>query len=149
MGNVSQLVPSIHPMLSINCAPAVNHQKEFAAHTITPDGEIRLVDSDSWFKDGRLRILDIDERELHEVDGPDVRLEHFAITEDGNEVYLLDEGLFRIDVPGHTVAEIPIGFEPVKLNITPDDAHVLLRYEDREIFVFSVQAQAILHGISL
>jgi amidohydrolase len=44
MGNVSQIVPSIHPMLSINCHPAVNHQKEFAAHTITPDGERAIRD---------------------------------------------------------------------------------------------------------
>ncbi|HSF84524.1 MAG TPA: M20 family metallopeptidase [Acidimicrobiia bacterium] len=44
MGNVSNLVPSIHPMLGINSRPAVNHQKEFAAHTITPDGEKAIRD---------------------------------------------------------------------------------------------------------
>ncbi|MBT8215189.1 MAG: M20 family metallopeptidase, partial [Acidimicrobiia bacterium] len=36
MGNVSHVVPSIHPFLGINSLPAVNHQKEFAAHTVTP-----------------------------------------------------------------------------------------------------------------
>lgn len=44
MGNVSKLTPTIHPMLGINCLPVVNHQKEFAAHTITPDGERAIVD---------------------------------------------------------------------------------------------------------
>lgn len=44
MGNVSRLVPSIHPMLSINCLPAVNHQKEFAAHTVTAAGERAIHD---------------------------------------------------------------------------------------------------------
>jgi hypothetical protein len=44
MGNVSHLVPTIHPMLSIDSLPAVNHQKEFAAHTITPQGEKAIVD---------------------------------------------------------------------------------------------------------
>lgn len=44
MGNVSHVVPSIHPMLGINSHPAVNHQKEFAAHTITPDGEKAIRD---------------------------------------------------------------------------------------------------------
>jgi amidohydrolase len=39
MGNVSHLVPTIHPMISINSSPGVNHQREFAAHTITPDGD--------------------------------------------------------------------------------------------------------------
>lgn len=64
MGNVSRIVPSIHPMLSINCLPIVNHQKEFAAHTITPAGEraihdgalamawtvIDLAEGDTWEK---------------------------------------------------------------------------------------------------
>lgn len=44
MGNVSKLVPTIHPLLGIDCLPAVNHQKEFAAHTITPRGEQAIFD---------------------------------------------------------------------------------------------------------
>ena len=44
MGNVSHLLPSIHPMLDINAAPATNHQAAFAAHTITPDGERAIRD---------------------------------------------------------------------------------------------------------
>ena len=39
MGNVSQVVPSIHPMVGIECGDAVNHQKEFAAATITQPGD--------------------------------------------------------------------------------------------------------------
>jgi amidohydrolase len=61
MGNVSRLVPSIHPMLSINCDPAVNHQAEFAAHTVTPDGERAI-------RDGALgmawTVIDLAERDL-------------------------------------------------------------------------------------
>ena len=44
MGNVSHAVPSIHPFLSINCGPIVNHQPEFAAHTISPDGHRAIRD---------------------------------------------------------------------------------------------------------
>lgn len=44
MGNVSKVVPSIHPMISIDCLPTSNHQPEFAAHTITPSGEKAIVD---------------------------------------------------------------------------------------------------------
>jgi len=44
MGNVSHVVPSIHPMLGINSLPAVNHQKDFAAHTVTADGRRALRD---------------------------------------------------------------------------------------------------------
>ena len=42
MGNVSKVVPSIHPMVGIDSLPAVNHQPEFAAATITPAGKRRL-----------------------------------------------------------------------------------------------------------
>ena len=44
MANVSQIVPTIHPMLDMNCYPAVNHQREFAAATITPGGETCIRD---------------------------------------------------------------------------------------------------------
>ena len=44
MGNVSQVVPSIHPMLAIDAGGAVNHQAEFAAATITPSGEQAIRD---------------------------------------------------------------------------------------------------------
>ncbi|MCI0545142.1 MAG: M20 family metallopeptidase [Actinobacteria bacterium] len=44
MGNVSQVVPSIHPMLGIDSGSAVNHQREFAAATITPTGDKAIRD---------------------------------------------------------------------------------------------------------
>ena len=44
MGNVSQVVPSIHPMLDLHCYPTVNHQPEFAAHTTSDDGTAAIRD---------------------------------------------------------------------------------------------------------
>ncbi|MPZ52210.1 MAG: amidohydrolase [Acidimicrobiia bacterium] len=44
MGNVSRVVPTIHPMVSIHPGEAVNHQPEFAAHTITADGQRAILD---------------------------------------------------------------------------------------------------------
>jgi len=44
MGNVSHVVPTIHPMLSIDSLPAVNHQPEFAAHTISEAGTKAIRD---------------------------------------------------------------------------------------------------------
>ncbi len=44
MGNVSHEVPSIHPMVGIDCDPWVNHQKEFAAATILPPGDKAVRD---------------------------------------------------------------------------------------------------------
>lgn len=45
MGNVSQRVPSIHPYIGIDSLPAVNHQKEFAAHCITAAADKAVMDA--------------------------------------------------------------------------------------------------------
>lgn len=44
MGNVSHEVPAIHPMIGIDCAPWVNHQKEFADATILAPGDKAIRD---------------------------------------------------------------------------------------------------------
>ena len=45
MGNVSLAVPSIHPMIGIDSAPASNHQPEFTRHCITPAADQALMDA--------------------------------------------------------------------------------------------------------
>ncbi|MFW6773502.1 M20 family metallopeptidase [Nocardioides sp. CPCC 205120] len=45
MGNVSQVVPAIHPYVGIGSSPALNHQPEFAAHCVGPDAERALLDA--------------------------------------------------------------------------------------------------------
>lgn len=45
MGNVSQLVPAIHPYIGIDSLPYSNHQKEFAAACIGPTAERALLDA--------------------------------------------------------------------------------------------------------
>jgi hypothetical protein len=42
MGNVSQTLPAIHPYIGIDSMPAVNHQPEFAAATLTPAAETAI-----------------------------------------------------------------------------------------------------------
>ena len=44
MGNVSHELPAIQPILDIRALPAVNHQREFAAHTVTAAGNAAIHD---------------------------------------------------------------------------------------------------------
>jgi amidohydrolase len=44
MGNVSRVIPSIHPMIGIDSLPAVNHQPEFAAHCVTAAADRAVID---------------------------------------------------------------------------------------------------------
>jgi len=45
MGNVSQLVPAIHPYIGVDSLPYSNHQKEFAAACVGPAAERALLDA--------------------------------------------------------------------------------------------------------
>ncbi len=45
MGNVSQIVPAIHPYIGIDSLPYSNHQKEFAAACVGPAAERALLDA--------------------------------------------------------------------------------------------------------
>ncbi|SES73399.1 M20 family metallopeptidase [Geodermatophilus poikilotrophus] len=45
MGNVSQVVPAIHPYVGIGSLPALNHQPEFAARCVGGDAERALIDA--------------------------------------------------------------------------------------------------------
>lgn len=44
MGNVSYVLPSIHPMIGINSLPAGNHQPEFTAHCVTAEADKAVLD---------------------------------------------------------------------------------------------------------
>jgi metal-dependent amidase/aminoacylase/carboxypeptidase family protein len=45
MGNVSHLVPTIHPFIRIETNGAVNHQPEFTAAAATSSGDQAVIDS--------------------------------------------------------------------------------------------------------
>ncbi|GAA2876199.1 M20 family metallopeptidase [Nonomuraea rubra] len=45
MGNVSQVVPAIHPYIGIGSLPALNHQPEFAAHCVGAAAERAIRDA--------------------------------------------------------------------------------------------------------
>jgi amidohydrolase len=44
MGNVSHIVPAIHPMLGLDCLPAVNHQPEFTAAAVSHIADKAVLD---------------------------------------------------------------------------------------------------------
>lgn len=45
MGNVSQIVPAIHPYIGVDSLPHTNHQKEFADACVGPIAEATLIDA--------------------------------------------------------------------------------------------------------
>ncbi|MFD1859410.1 M20 family peptidase [Aeromicrobium camelliae] len=45
MGNLSQIVPAIHPYVGVGSWPVLNHQREFAEHCVGPKAEKALLDA--------------------------------------------------------------------------------------------------------
>ncbi|GAA2781243.1 M20 family metallopeptidase [Saccharopolyspora taberi] len=44
MGNLTQVLPAIHPMIAVDCGAAVNHQAEFAAACASPSADRAVLD---------------------------------------------------------------------------------------------------------
>ncbi len=116
-------------------------------YALTRDGKMVLVDSPTWFEDGRIRVLDMEAMELTAVEGPDVRLENWVMSQDSSRLFVLDGGLFDLNVPGATVESVPLKFRPTNLNLTADDALLLLRETDNRVWLYDTDAAELLRVI--
>ena len=117
---------------------------ELPRFAMAPQGDLLVVDHDygGWLgQEGgtRVRILDLHSRELINVAGPEVELDHYSWSPDGQAVWLLDDGLFELSVPKRQVIERPLAFEPTNLNMTPDGSRLILREDSSTLWVFDTE----------
>jgi hypothetical protein len=118
-------------------------------YAMSPDGTLLLVDADSFWEDGRVRVLDVKTKSLGAVEGDDVRLENYVITRDSRRVFLLDQGLFQIDLEKRSVAAKRLDFMPDNLNITPDDGMLVLRQDSNTLWLYDVEGGQLLRSLEL
>lgn len=121
--------------------------EDLPRYALTPDGRMLLVDNDTWFEDGRIRILNMDNKVISPVAGPDVRLESFVLTSDSKRALLIDSGLYELSIDAALVESIGLLFTPRNLNITPDDTRLLLRESDSRLWVYDVESRSVSHEI--
>jgi DNA-binding beta-propeller fold protein YncE len=97
-------------------------------YSITPDGQVVLVDSlDLGAADERIRVFDLETRTLETVSGPEVSLDHYVVGPSSADVYLLsDHDLYWLSVAKLSVSVLPTSFECASLNITPDGSRLLI-----------------------
>ncbi len=107
-------------------------------YQITPDGEVVLLFSvlhDASY-DG-IVLVDIATRTLRETSGPEVDLYEYVMTPDGEVVYLIDGGLFRLDVQTGAIVYLtlecrtpgaPSRCNPDLVNLLPDGQTLVLGY---------------------
>ncbi len=97
---------------------------------ITPDGKLLLIDaSTTYAKTSSIRILDIEKRKIRAVKGPSVRMDHFALTPDSQEIYLLDKSLYHLLFSVATLEKVKLAFTPASLNISPQGDILFLKDE--------------------
>lgn len=133
---------------------------DLPTYTVTPDGEVVLIYSvfKSASYDG-IVLIDVATRTLRQADGPEVDLSEFVMSDDGELVYLIDGGLFRLDVKTGRIAYIrlpcgglgePTQCNPDRLNLLPDEVTLVLGWRaTRELAFFDIPADRITHTVRL
>jgi hypothetical protein len=111
-------------------------------YALTPDGDVLLVDS-ALSAETPLRLFDTKTHAFREVAGPKVRLDDFVISSDARHVYALElaTGLFDVDVQASIAAPLPLAFQPLNINIAPDDQTLFLRRRASDVCVFSLKTR--------
>jgi len=132
--------------LSFDVVELGDHLPRYA---ITPDGKLLLIDHATLWADGRIRLLDVKDKQLVPIRGAGVQLDHYAMTRDSSKVFLLDDGLFVVDLAQGTAQAALIEFSPTDLNLTPDDALLVLREDDTTLWLYDVHSARTLRSISL
>lgn len=109
-------------------------------YSITPDGQVVLIYSifNSSSYDG-IVMVDVATRTLRQTSGPEVGLSEFVMSPDGQLVYLIDGGLFRLDVQTGTIAYVslpcggagePTRCNPDLINLLPGGRTLILGYKE-------------------
>lgn len=131
-------------------------------YAITPDGNVLLVDSDVSTP---ARIFETKTGIFHAVEGPPINLDNFVLSSDSAHAYVLQTTLlegdpakpeddqivrevYDLDIVKLMSAEIELNFQPVNINISPDDKTLFLREDDANICVFSLANRACWSRIS-
>jgi hypothetical protein len=115
---------------------------EIPRYAMTPNGRDLLVDTSASHGDrDRPERFDTETGEFTTIDGPAMRLNHFAVSFDSKYAYALDEGLYEIDIDAASATELHPGFEPQNLSINAASSQLFLRRDSSSICVFDIQTE--------
>ena len=78
---------------------------------------------------------------------PAIQLDAFVITQDSKRAFALDRGVFELDFANAIVSSLPLALVPTSINITPDDATLLMREELGPIHVYDIGAREVVRAL--
>lgn len=111
------------------------HGDQLPRYTFTPDGNSLLVDVPMDLL-AQVEVLDTQTFTRRAVSGPPVKLHVFSFSPDSAKAFVIDAGLFELDVDAAKLAPIPLAFPPSNLNITPDGLTILVTNKVRSTVHF-------------
>jgi dipeptidyl aminopeptidase/acylaminoacyl peptidase len=101
------------------------HGDQLPRYTFTPDGSSLIVDVPMDLM-AKVEVVDPRTFSRRAVSGPPVKLHVFSFSPDSATAFVIDAGLFELDVGGAKLSPIPLAFPPSNLNITPDGMTLLV-----------------------
>lgn len=118
-------------------------------YALTPDGKVVLVDEGSYFSQGGIRVLDVKTRQLKQVSGAEVQLDHFVVSPNSKDVYLLYvSDLYWLSIPQLTVKPLKTTFGAKAINITPGGEELLLLDPEGTLHLYDLSTHKVVHAIA-
>ncbi len=101
---------------------------------VTRSGNLVVV-ADAWAS-GRLVLADLDQGTAVPMRGPDVNLTELVSRAEANELWVADDGLFRVDLLGGEVTQVAPGLTPMVINGLPQHSRLVMDDGEGRALVF-------------
>ena len=119
-------------------------------YTLTPDGKVVLIDPGSLWTAGGIHILDVATRTLHKVAGEELTLNHFVVSPNSADVYLLHaQDLYWLSVTKRAVTNKYTSLVCASLNITTDGAYLLIKDYDYAVHMYDLSTDTVVHTMKV
>ncbi len=119
-------------------------------YTLTPDGKVVLIDPGSLWTAGGIQILDVATRTLHKVAGKELTLNHFVVSPNSADVYLLHaQDLYWLSVTKRAVTNKNTSVVCASLNITTDGAYLLIKDYDHAVHLYDLSSDTVVHTMTV
>ena len=107
---------------------------EMPSYFVTRTGNLVVV-ADAW-DGGRLVVADLDTGDAIPLDGPEVNLREIVSLDDAAELWIADDGLFRVDLLDATVRLVLPELTPLTINVLPQHNRLVIDDGEAKAIVF-------------
>ena len=108
-----------------------------------------VVVASQWGNES-LVLYDVDAGNMSTTTGPAIGLSEFVARPEMAELWLVDNGLYRMDLLANSLTAMPLTFTPKRVNILPQRQHlVLTARSSNTLSFFDLEAQQIIRTVLL